>query len=127
MNPEPVVFFTFLAWLALTVGSYAGIRYYIHRRGEPTGWRFNHHGANWFPGHLSFYPRDGNDIKKGVVFRSVTLFPLFWKVRTGHSRSDLETVRRGPVWSVIPWAFSYMANLAVLSISKDTRGDADGK
>ncbi len=111
--------YAFLAWLALTYGTYAGIRVYLHRRGEPTGWRFNHYGARGFPGHLSFYPREGNDRNRGVVFRSVTLFPLFWNVRVGRSRSDLETVQRGPVWRVIPWAYRWMSNYAVLSALKD--------
>lgn len=107
--------YAFVAWLVLTILTYMGIRAYLYQRGEPEGWRFNHHGARWFPGHLSFYPRDWNDRTEGVVFRSVTLFPLFWKVRVGRSRSDLKTVRRGPVWSVIPWAFRWMVNYAVLS------------
>lgn len=122
VTPVQVLPYVFVAWLGLSIASYAGIRLYLRRRGEPTGWRFNHHGAHWFPGHLSFYPREGNEQKGGVLLRSVTLFPIYWKVQKGPSRSDLETVRRGPVWSVIPWAFNYMGNLAIVSTSENLDG-----
>lgn len=108
-SPADVAVVAFTAWLALTIGSYLAIRVYLSRRGEPEGWRFNQVGSLWFPGHLSFYPREGNDRREGVVFRAVSLFPLFWTVRVGRSRSDLETVRRGPIWTVIPWAFGWMS------------------
>jgi len=114
-----------IAWFALSLGTYAGIRVYLHHRGEPHAWRFNHHGARAIPGHVSFYPED-IDRTEGVVVTPVTLFPLFWKVRTGRSRSELETVHRSPVWRAFPWAYRYMENAAALSIWTDIREKTRG-
>lgn len=107
--------YAFLTWMVLTFGTYLGIRAYLYRRGEPAGWRFNHHGAHAFPGHLSFYQRGGGH---AIRFRAVHVFPLFWKVeRTPEPGEyhELETVKRGAVWSVIPWAHRYMSNYGILS------------
>lgn len=123
MTPTDAPAYVFLAWLALTFGTYAGIRLYHHRRGEPAGWRFNHHGAHAFPGHLTFYEREGGH---GVRFRSTTLFPLFWKVQVTPEPGaylDLETVKRGPVWSAIPWAYDLMT---AYTEDERARGDTDG-
>lgn len=116
----------FTAWLALHAGAYLWIRWHLRRRGEPAGWRFNHHGAMWFPGHLSFYQRGGGH---AVVFRAFTPVPLFWTVyRTPSSGeySHMETVERGPAWSVIPWTFKWMAMWPADPDAVDAGGDASG-
>lgn len=100
--------YALMAWITASLLTYLAVRVYLHRRGEPAGWRFNHHGANAILGHLSFYERDGAN---GYVLRRWALFPLFWTVKrtpTPGDYTNLETVTRGPVWSAIPWAFSQM-------------------
>jgi hypothetical protein len=121
MTPADALPYAFLAWLALTFGTYAGIRAFIHRRGEPEGWRFNHHGAHAFPGHVTFYEREGGH---AVRFRSTILFPLFWKVQVTPEPGaylDPETRKHAPVWSAIPWAYELMAAYAA---DERARGDA---
>jgi hypothetical protein len=106
--------YAYVAWLAVMFGTYIAVRFYFHRKGEPPGWRFNHHGASAFSG-LSFYERGGG---RAVVVRMFILFPLFWTVQTTPEPGaclQLETAERGPVWSAVPWAYRYMANMGILN------------
>lgn len=110
-----VLFYGIVGWIATAILSYAGIRAYLNRRGEPVGWRFNHHGARAIPGHLSFYELDGGH---AIVLKPIHVCPLFWKVkRTPEPGAYLnpEIAKRGPVWSVVPWAFDWMDNYTVIS------------
>ena len=113
MTLSAILAWAVLAWLGLSLSTYLGVRLYVRQKGVPAGWRFNHHGASAVLGHLSFYG-DGH----GVVLRTWKPFPLFWTVRRTPEPgeySELETAKRGPVWSVVPWALRWMGNYAVLS------------
>lgn len=104
----PALSIALAAWILFTVGSYIGVRIHLHRRGEPEGWRFNHHGASAILGRLSFYERRGG---RGVVIRTFRPFPLRWTFRrTPHNGaySDLEIASRGWVWNAVPEALDWM-------------------
>lgn len=103
-------------WIVMSLGSYLYIRMYLLSGSDLPGWRLNEHAASAFPGHLSFYQRSGGH---GVVLKPVLLFPLFWTVRQTPAPgkyNELETVRRGPVWTAIPWAVRHMGNMSALKV-----------
>lgn len=106
--------YLWLAWLAAMYLTYFSARFYFHRRGAPPGWRFNHHGAGVFSG-LSFYQSGGARV---VVVQMFMPSPLLWSVQTTPkpgSPHELETAKRAPVWSALPWAYRYMANMGILT------------
>lgn len=108
IDPANLLSYLFTLWILLTYGTYAVIRLYLHNYGTPDGWRFNQHGARPFPGHLSFYERDGGN---ALVLNQNLAFPLYWKARTTPEPGaylNLETQKHGPVWRVVQWAHDWM-------------------
>lgn len=104
----------FAAYLVLSYGAGRAAIWWVNRRGDPDGWRFNHVGANAVLGHLSFYEDSpGWSVASGraVVWSQSPWVPVIWTVKhtaEPGAYNDMVTVMSGPVWSVLPRSYRIM-------------------
>jgi len=114
---------TVLGYLVLGLYVVPGnaFRLYLHRKGGIPRWR---NSAAYFH-HISHITK-GEDQNHVVVVRAHPLIPGWWRSYRSDRPSgleDMDLMKSGPAWRVIPDAYRYMCNHAVFSIAGEIDQD----